>query len=114
MALSREAVEKDLREARELMSSARAFMELARGPLAEGKLVLEFLRRAYVSLSIWTPATLRARRAIRRDRLFDPGCYVRYDPAAAPAPLSHYLAWGWRSGRDPHPLFDTDFYVREN
>ena len=29
-------------------------------------------------------------------------------------PVAHYAKVGWRSGLDPHPLFDTDWYLRTN
>jgi len=29
-------------------------------------------------------------------------------------PLQHYMTYGWREGRDPHPLFSTSFYLQQN
>ncbi|MGE0748297.1 MAG: matrixin family metalloprotease [Rhodospirillales bacterium] len=29
-------------------------------------------------------------------------------------PLDHFLAFGWKEGRDPNPLFDTGFYLGNN
>lgn len=29
-------------------------------------------------------------------------------------PLGHYLVQGWLDGRDPHPLFDTNWYLNQN
>jgi hypothetical protein len=29
-------------------------------------------------------------------------------------PLVHYLQYGAAEGRDPHPLFDTDWYLANN
>jgi hypothetical protein len=34
--------------------------------------------------------------------------------AAKVDPLSHYLKWGAREGRDPSPLFSTGFYLAQN
>lgn len=28
--------------------------------------------------------------------------------------IAHYLSHGWKSGLNPHPYFDTDFYLRTN
>jgi len=40
--------------------------------------------------------------------LFDADWYSRSGEHGS---FHHYVTVGWRSGRDPHPLFDTDFYL---
>lgn len=47
-------------------------------------------------------------------RLFDAEWYVRQVPAARRDPLRHFLDVGWRGGYDPHPLFDTSWYLEQN
>ena len=46
-------------------------------------------------------------------RLFDEAWYVSSNPdvveAGVPG-LTHYLEFGWREGRSPHPLFDEAWY----
>jgi glycosyltransferase involved in cell wall biosynthesis len=47
-------------------------------------------------------------------RLFSAGWYLDANPdvrASGGAPLEHYLRCGWREGRDPHPLFDSAWYM---
>ena len=34
--------------------------------------------------------------------------------AAGLEPLSHYLDFGWKEGRSPHPLFDPKWYLERN
>jgi len=49
--------------------------------------------------------------------LFNDGFYLgsNFDVAVAGIrPLDHYLAFGWKEGRDPNPLFDTGFYIGNN
>jgi hypothetical protein len=53
-----------------------------------------------------TPAEL-----IRRSGLFDPEWYSANNPdVSAENALSHYINHGDKEGRDPHPLFDVDWY----
>jgi len=45
--------------------------------------------------------------------LFDPAYYLDRNPDIADAPINaflHYLLYGWREDRNPHPLFDNAFY----
>ena len=54
--------------------------------------------------------------AIRKSGLFDPEHYVKTYPDVAERnvdPLVHYLEEGAREGRDPHPDFDTAFYLEQ-
>ena len=54
--------------------------------------------------------------AIRKSGLFDPGHYATAYPDVAERnvdPLVHYLEEGAREGRDPHPDFDTAFYLEQ-
>lgn len=49
--------------------------------------------------------------------LFNDGFYLgsNFDVAVAGIrPLDHYLAFGWKEGRNPNPLFDTGFYLGNN
>ncbi len=49
--------------------------------------------------------------------LFDPQYYLESYPDVADAgrnPLTHYLAIGWREGRNPNPWFDTQYYLATN
>src|SRR5438067_1880455 len=54
--------------------------------------------------------------AIRKSGLFDPEHYATAYPDVAERnvdPLVHYLEEGAREGRDPHPDFDTAFYLEQ-
>jgi hypothetical protein len=51
------------------------------------------------------------------DIIFDGVFYRQENPDVAQAgvdPKRHYLEFGWREGRNPHPLFDTAFYLSDN
>ncbi|MEM9011017.1 MAG: glycosyltransferase domain-containing protein [Pseudomonadota bacterium] len=51
---------------------------------------------------------------VERSGLFDTARYLRHSPAAASFPggaIGHYLAQGWRNGRDPGPSFRTRAYT---
>ncbi len=53
-------------------------------------------------------------REILDSGLFNEAYYVSSCPAdvsSCPSPLEHYLTRGALSGYDPHPLFDTSYYV---
>ncbi len=46
--------------------------------------------------------------------LFDPGYYLRSNPDVAACgldPLAHYMAFGWREGRNPSSRFDAQWYI---
>jgi hypothetical protein len=48
---------------------------------------------------------------------FDPLYYLAHNPDVAAAgvdPLQHFLAYGWREGRDPDAFFDTGWYLAHN
>ncbi len=50
-------------------------------------------------------------------RDFDPAYYLSHNPDGAAAgldPLPHYLAHGWREGRDPNAYFSTAWYLNQN
>ena len=54
--------------------------------------------------------------AVRKSGLFDPEHYATAYPDVAERnvdPLVHYLEEGAREGRDPHPDFDTAFYLEQ-
>ena len=51
------------------------------------------------------------------DRLFDAGWYLRQNPDVAAAgadPYQHFMAFGWREGRDPSLLFSVSKYLAAN
>jgi GT2 family glycosyltransferase len=99
-----------------------------------GALLRTLLRRA----RFWKPAAaaalpilwfLRPRLArqvllIKRSRVFDERFYLRQLAATGDAsvdlmaawtdPVVHYLALGAPRGVDPHPLFDTSYYLERN
>ena len=55
-----------------------------------------------------------ASRAERVQALFDRGFYLASNPDVAACgldPLRHYLEFGMREGRSPHPAFDPAFYA---
>ncbi len=70
------------------------------------------------------PSRIRSMRAIRRSGLFDEQFYLRQlstlpdksrDLTSIWAhPLAHYLLYGAYNEEDPHPLFDTVFYLERN
>ena len=52
----------------------------------------------------------------KKSGLFDPEYYLATYPDVAERnidPLVHYLEEGAREGRDPHPDFDTAFYLEQ-
>src|SRR5215467_15562453 len=54
--------------------------------------------------------------SIAKSGLFDPEHYAKAYPDIAERnvdPLVHYLEEGAREGRDPHPDFDTAFYLQQ-
>ncbi len=56
--------------------------------------------------------TTPAPRPLGIELLVDAEWYRRQYPDVADRdPLTHYLETGWREGRDPGPLFDTDWYT---
>jgi glycosyltransferase involved in cell wall biosynthesis len=66
------------------------------------------LRRAISALT----RRARERRVIADSGLFDRDWYLAQGPAAAGTdPLGHYLRAGAAAGLDPHPLFDTTWYL---
>jgi len=73
------------------------------------------VRRLVRRLS-WRLASLPGTTAARlsTNPLFDGAWYAeRYPDVAVTGmhPLQHYLCWGAKEGRDPHPLFDTSYYI---
>lgn len=51
------------------------------------------------------------------DPLFDAAYYIAHNPDVAAAgtdPYRHYVAYGWREGRNPDALFDTRYYLGHN
>lgn len=51
------------------------------------------------------------------DRLFDAGYYLRQNPDVAAAgvdPYQHFMAYGWREGREPSLLFSGAKYLAAN
>ena len=56
---------------------------------------------------------LRSACVIADSGLFDAAQYAEHHPEAASKyqPLIHYVLWGAREGRRPHPLFDPAYYM---
>ena len=52
---------------------------------------------------------------IRGSDLFDPEWYLTQLPTATTIAnvIQHYIAWGAAEGLDPHPLFDTSWYLEQ-
>lgn len=81
-------------------------------------------RVARIKLAIMKTIGGRARRGRRAEArmiaassLFDREWYLRTYPDVGEAgldPLDHYMAWGWREGRDPGPEFATSAYLAAN
>lgn len=81
---------------------------------------------AAVNRVVWSllrlrlPAYLRQRRRARtvlESGLFDEAWYVPRNPdvvISGHMPLQHWLAHGWREGRDPGPRFDTRSYLKKH
>ncbi|MFA7668253.1 MAG: hypothetical protein WCX93_02785 [Burkholderiaceae bacterium] len=47
----------------------------------------------------------------------DANWYLSQNPDIAASgvdPITHYMHWGWKEGRDPNRLFDTDWYLATN
>ena len=52
---------------------------------------------------------------IKRSGLFDPTYYLLHNPDVKDAnPLSHFIEYGWKEGRNPSQAFDTRFYLATN
>jgi glycosyltransferase involved in cell wall biosynthesis len=48
--------------------------------------------------------------------VFSPDWYLSENPDVQSfpnGPQAHYLTFGWREGRSPHPLFDTSWYLQQ-
>lgn len=68
---------------------------------------VSFLSRGYAATVLFLYAG--------KDRLFDVDYYLTQASdivASGIDPFFHYLRYGWREGRNPHPLFDTNYYLR--
>ena len=51
------------------------------------------------------------------EALFDPAYYLARNPDVAQSgmdPLEHFMAYGWREGRDPSALFSLEFYASQH
>ncbi|MGE6699048.1 glycosyltransferase family 2 protein [Hyphomonas sp. NPDC076900] len=83
--------------------------ELTSAPLKPGHPVTGFMNRHLAMLS--------ARRILSQTALFDGDWYLGYypdlDASQVSDPLAHYLNHGASEQRDPSPLFDTAFYLRQ-
>ena len=69
---------------------------------------------AHYAFSDATVATLTASPV---DPLFDTAYYLAQNPDVAAAgvdPYQHYMAYGWRDGRNPSALFNTRYYLNQN
>jgi hypothetical protein len=53
---------------------------------------------------------------LRKSHFLDPSWYRQTYPDLRGRPIDaarHYLEHGAKEGRNPHPLFDTNFYLRQ-
>jgi GT2 family glycosyltransferase len=100
------------RASRLLRASVELARELARRakfwspPPAEATPMLAYMRRS----------TRRTAREIHRSGLFDDQFYMRSYPQVVEAgrsPLMHFVISGARKGRQPHPLFDVQWYLEQ-
>lgn len=62
----------------------------------------------------WLHSSIRQSRLLARNGWFDPHDYKRRysDLAQINDPLAHYCQFGWREGRQPHPLFNPGHYLQ--
>ena len=54
---------------------------------------------------------------IKKSGLFDKSFYLRAYADARKAdidPIKHYIKYGWREGRNPSQIFDTNAYIEQN
>lgn len=68
-------------------------------------------------LNIWRKRKSRTVDVITKSGLFDESYYRESYPDVAAVqidPLEHYVAFGAREGRNPHPLFDTAHYLAQS
>lgn len=105
--------------AAERLVQARAALAPAAGagPPAEPSRARRLLRFLTGQDVARTPATPDAAPALPDPAvigLFDEAYYVERNPAAADAPLAHYLREGERLGRRPNPWFDPIHYGERN
>jgi len=75
------------------------------------------LRRSLLAFGglIFSPRATRNACVIAQSGFFDASYYAERQPDAVATyqPLIHYVLWGAREGRKPHPLFDPAFYLSE-
>jgi hypothetical protein len=48
---------------------------------------------------------------------FDPEWYLAENPDVAELgvdPFEHFIQYGWREGRNPHPMFDVRWFLEHN
>ena len=79
-----------------------------------------FLKYAYWALTLQLSGRIRQQRAIFRIRssgLFDEEYYALWNPEVETDStdlITHYVFHGAAEGRDPHPLFSTQYYMAEH
>lgn len=63
------------------------------------------------------PSNLKDYLLIKKSNMFNQEYYILNNPDARRAdvnPLSHFVSFGWKEGRNPSSTFDTQFYLAEN
>jgi glycosyltransferase involved in cell wall biosynthesis len=75
---------------------------------------MRFIQRHIKTLRyLYRHSSYQRYRRIQQSRLFDPVYYLQdnadIDPKAID-PLIHYLEYGWKEERKPHPLFENHWY----
>ena len=82
--------------------------------------MMRFLKYVYWAITLQLLGRLRQQRAISRIRnsgLFDEGYYALWNPELETDStdlITHYVFHGAAEGRDPHPLFSTQYYLAEH
>lgn len=62
-------------------------------------------------------ALMEQKRKILKSRLFDKDYYLKYNPDVKQSrldPLTHYLLYGAKEGRNPSPIFNGRYYLETN
>lgn len=104
------------------LHGARGQMKIERARYEKSRRVLGWRFLAHLTQATHAASNLlhafpsAAGRRLLRSPLFDAAWYTeRYNDVSlgGVAPLRHYLMHGASEGRDPHPLFDTSYYLSQ-
>lgn len=84
------------------------------GTLATGALSITTTHKLSAGAAVGYPV---ASGTSPQDALFDRAYYLAHNPDVATSgldPYQHYMAYGWKEGRDPSALFSTTYYLSQN